>query len=113
MSSAGTSQPLITPRRLFTAARVFGFQKRGNEVAEVAPQFKVAIMYDENDSDPSTETDDVISDLKYAYDRYMGSQAVVPRNAYLGYNGRPMIFIFPKGDHADWSKVRRSAQRRP
>ena len=68
-------------------------------------------MYDENDSDPSTETDDVISDLKYAYDRYIGSQAVVPKEAYLTYNGRPMIFIFPKGDHADWARVRQARAR--
>lgn len=71
-------------------------------------QFRVAIMYDENDSDPSTETDDIISDLKYAYDRYIGPKAIVPREAYLDYDGRPLIFIFPKGDHADWARVRQA-----
>ena len=77
---------------------------------EVAAErnFKVAILYDENDSDPSSETDDVISDLQYAYDRYIGPHAVVPRNAYLTYNDRPLILIFPKGGHADWNRVRQT-----
>ena len=34
--------------------------------------FKVAIMYDENDAEPASETDAVISDLQYAYDHYIG-----------------------------------------
>jgi len=68
--------------------------------------FKVAIMYDEDDSDPSAETDDIINDLQYAYDHYIGPHAVVPRNAYLTYNDRPMVFLFPKGGHVDWNRVR-------
>jgi hypothetical protein len=70
--------------------------------------FKIAILYDENDSDPASETDDIISDLQYAYDRYIGPKAIVPRDAYLTYNGRPMILIFPKGGHADWARVRQA-----
>jgi hypothetical protein len=70
--------------------------------------FKVAIMYDEDDSEPAAETDAVISDLQYAYDRYIGSHAVVPRSGYLDYNGRPMIFIFPKGGRVDWNRVHQS-----
>src|SRR5262249_46086683 len=58
--------------------------------------FKVAIMYDEADSEPAGETDAIVSDLQYAYDHYIGPQAVVPRGAYLTYDDRPMIFIFPK-----------------
>jgi hypothetical protein len=68
--------------------------------------FKVAIMYDEADTDASAETDVIISDLQYAYDHYIGPQAVVPRGAYLTYEDRPMIFIFPKGGRADWNRVR-------
>jgi hypothetical protein len=71
--------------------------------------FKVAIMYDEDDSDPSAETDNIISDLQYAYDRYIGPHAIVPRGAYLTYQDRPLIFIFPKGGHADWNRVRQAA----
>jgi hypothetical protein len=68
--------------------------------------FKVAIMYDEADTDPAGETDAIINDLQYAYDHYIGPQAVVPRGAYLTYEDRPMIFIFPKGGRADWNRVR-------
>ena len=70
--------------------------------------FKVALMYDENDTEPGAETDAVIADLQYAYERYIGPQAVVPRDAYLDYGGRPMIFIFPKGARVDWNKVRQT-----
>lgn len=70
--------------------------------------FKVALMYDEDDADPAAETDIVIADLQYAYDHYIGPRAVVPRDAYLSYDGRPMIFIFPKGGHTDWNRVRRT-----
>ena len=70
--------------------------------------FKVAILYDEDDSDPARETEDVISDLQYAYDHYIGPQATTPRDSYLTYDGRPMIFIFPKGGNADWERVRQA-----
>jgi hypothetical protein len=77
---------------------------------EVAAEknFKVAIMYDEDDSDPAGETDDIINDLQYAYDHYIGPHAVVPREAYLTYNDRPMLLIFPKGARVDWNRVRQA-----
>ena len=77
---------------------------------EVAAEnsFKVALMYDEDDADPASETDAVISDLQYAYDHYIGPRATVPRSAYLDFQGRPLIFIFPKGGHTDWSRVRQT-----
>ena len=77
---------------------------------EVAAEknFKVALMYDEDDSDPAGATDAVIADLQYAHDRYLGPQAVVPRDSYLQYDGRPMIFIFPKAGHTDWNRVRQA-----
>ncbi len=77
------------------------------EVA-AAKDFKVAIMYDEDDSDPATVTDAVLRDLQYAYDRYIGPQAIVPRESYLRYEGRPMIFIFPKSGKTDWNRVRQT-----
>src|ERR1700761_5209125 len=71
-------------------------------------QFKLAIMYDEDDTDPANETDNIISDLQYAYDRYIGPKAIVPRESYLQYQDRPVIFIFPKGGHADWARIRQT-----
>lgn len=67
--------------------------------------FQVALMYDENDSDPANATDLVLLDLQYAYDHYAGPDATVAPTAYLHYQGRPVIFIFPKGGHADWNRV--------
>jgi len=68
-------------------------------IQEVAAEknFKTAILYDENDSNPADETDAVIAELQYAHDHYIGPHAAVSPDAYLQYQGRPMIFIFPKG----------------
>ena len=66
--------------------------------------FKVAVMYDEDDSDPANATDIVLTDLQYAYDHYAGPHAVA-RDAYVLYQGRPLIFIFPKSGHTDWNRV--------
>ncbi len=70
--------------------------------------FYVALMYDENVDDPGHETEDAINDLQYAYDHYIGPSASVPSNAYLRYEGRPLVFIFPKGGNTDWNRVRQS-----
>ncbi len=69
--------------------------------------FKVAIMYDEDDSDPSTETDTIIADLQYAFEHYIHVDPAL-RAAYLTYNDRPMVFIFPKGGRVDWNRVRQA-----
>ncbi len=71
--------------------------------------FQVAILYDEDNSMPGHTTDGVIVDLQYAYDRYIGPNAGPSRRAYLRYNGRPVIFIFPKDGNADWNRVRQVA----
>lgn len=68
--------------------------------------FQTAIMYDEDTSDPNSSTDAVVVDLQYAYDRYIGPNAVPSRRAYLRYNGRPVIFIFPKEGTTDWKHIR-------
>jgi len=68
--------------------------------------FKVALMYDENDSDPANATDAVLADLDYAYQRYVSRSSQVPSSAYLRYDGHPVIFIFPKGGNTDWNRVR-------
>jgi hypothetical protein len=72
--------------------------------------FKTAIMYDEDDRNPGGATDAAMVDLQYAYDRYIGPHAAVTRESYLRYNGRPVIFIFPKARGTDWNKVRRMTQ---
>lgn len=66
--------------------------------------FHTALMYDEPE-DTSRSTDETIRDLEYAYQHYIGPQAE-GRNAYLTYEGRPLVFVFPKGGKTDWSKVR-------
>ncbi|MBV9608933.1 MAG: hypothetical protein JO187_05200 [Acidobacteria bacterium] len=76
------------------------------EVAS-ANEFSVAIMYDENADDPGHSTDDAINDLQYAYDRYIGPSAR-QNSAYLRYDGKPVIFIFPKGGKTDWARVRQA-----
>jgi hypothetical protein len=39
------------------------------------------------------------------HETYLSSKAE-GHQAYLTYQGRPVIFIFPKGGHTDWDKVR-------
>jgi hypothetical protein len=74
--------------------------------AAASNSFKVAIMYDEDTEYPGQATDAVLVDLQYAYDRYIGPHALTTRDSYLRYNGRPVIFIFPKDGATDWRQVR-------
>jgi hypothetical protein len=67
-------------------------------------QFKVAMMYDEADQSEGA-TDVVIADFTMFHDTYLAGNAK-GRKAYLTYNGRPLIFVFPHGGHTDWAKVR-------
>ena len=67
--------------------------------------FKIAAQYDEAVDHPGYDTDAVIVDLQYLYDRYIGPAADT-RNAYLRYNGHPVIFIFPKDSGTDWNRIR-------
>lgn len=67
--------------------------------------FKVALMYDETQEEAEGATQDAIASFDKAYRDYI--QPGAPgRNAYLEYNGRPLIFIFPKGGHTDWNRVK-------
>jgi hypothetical protein len=66
--------------------------------------FHTALLYDESD-DPERATEDAIRDLQYAYEHYIGPNAPA-RNAYLTYDGKPMIFVFPKSGKTDWAQVR-------
>jgi hypothetical protein len=68
-------------------------------------QFKVAMMYDESDGEASVATDDALAAFEKFKETYLAPDAA-GRQAYLTYNDRPMIFIFPKGGHTDWNQVR-------
>jgi Glycosyl hydrolase family 99 len=74
--------------------------------AAARDDFKVGILYNEPVDIPGHETDAVIADLQYAYNRYISEQAGPSRAAYLRFNGRPIIFIFPKSNATDWNRVR-------
>ena len=67
-------------------------------------KFQVAMMYDETDHEDGA-TDEAIADFTMFHDTYLSPKAP-GQQAYLTYDGRPVIFIFPKGGHTDWSKVR-------
>ncbi len=88
------------------------FEDRSYAVVQreaAAHDFQVALMYDEDNSLPGHSTEAVIVDLQYAYDRYIGPHALPSRSAYLRYNGRPVIFIFPKDGQTDWNRIRQIA----
>ena len=66
--------------------------------------FHVAMMYDETDQDDGA-TDEAIADFTMFRDTYLSAKAP-GHQAYLTYEGRPVIFIFPKGKHTNWNEVR-------
>lgn len=66
--------------------------------------FHVAMMYDETDHKDDA-TDEAIADFTMFRETYLSNKAE-GRDAYLTYQGRPVIFIFPKGGHTDWDKIR-------
>ncbi len=67
--------------------------------------FQVALLYNEAEDEDAGATDAEIASLDKAYKDYIGPTAKY-RDAYLTYNGHPMIFIFPKSGHVDWNRVR-------
>lgn len=67
-------------------------------------KFKIAMMYDESDEEEGA-TDEAIADFTMFHDTYLAANAP-GHQAYLTYQGRPVIFIFPKAGHTDWNKVR-------
>lgn len=73
------------------------------EAAEEA-HFQVALLYNESEDDDGQATDEAMAAMDRAYEAYIGPEAPHHR-AYLTYNGRPMIFIFPKHGHVDWDRV--------
>ena len=67
--------------------------------------FGVAMMYDETNNEDGA-TDVAIADLTMFHDTYLTAKSP-GHEAYLTYDGRPVIFIFPKSGHTDWDKVRK------
>ena len=67
--------------------------------------FHVCLMYDETQEDNGHATEDALQAMEKAYRSYIGPNAP-GREAYVTYNGRPVIFIFPKRGHTDWERVR-------
>lgn len=67
--------------------------------------FQVAMMYDETDQEEPQATDDALAAFQKFNETYL-SQNAPGRKAYLTYRQRPVIFIFPKGRHTDWNRVR-------
>lgn len=68
-------------------------------------QFHYALMYDETEEDTGHATEDALEAMDKAYKQYIGPQAP-SREAYLLYQGRPVIFIFPKRGRTNWDQVR-------
>jgi len=67
--------------------------------------FQVAMMYDESNGENSSSTDETLAAFEKFRSMYLAPNAA-GRGAYLTHHGRPVIFIFPKGGHTNWSQVR-------
>jgi hypothetical protein len=65
--------------------------------------FHVAMMYDESNATDGA-TDAAIADLTMFRDSYLTTKD--GREAYLTYQGRPVILVWPRGKAIDWDKVR-------
>ncbi len=79
------------------------------QAAAAKNKFKVAMMYSEAKVEDGA-TDLVIADFTMFHDTYLANNAP-GHQAYLTYQGRPVIFVFPYGGHTDWAKVREVVNR--
>ncbi|HEV2276960.1 MAG TPA: hypothetical protein VGS02_02220 [Acidobacteriaceae bacterium] len=68
--------------------------------------FHVAIMYDETEQETGA-TDETIADLTAFRDHYLAPTAP-GHEAYLTYQGRPVVFVFSHGGYTDWNQVRKA-----
>jgi hypothetical protein len=75
------------------------------EQAASESHFQVALLYNEDQDGDAEATDDAIAAFDKAYQSYIGPNARY-HDAYLTYDGRPMVFIFPKSKHVHWNRVR-------
>jgi hypothetical protein len=67
--------------------------------------FQVALLYNEASDEDAQGTDAAIAALDHAYKAYIGPSAPYG-GTYLLYEGRPIVFVFPKSGHVDWNRVR-------
>jgi hypothetical protein len=67
--------------------------------------FHICLMYDETEEDNGHATEDALEAFDKAYRAYIGPNAP-GREAYVTYQGRPVVFIFPKRGNTDWDRVR-------
>jgi len=76
---------------------------------EIASQdhFHVCLMYDETQEDNGHATEDALEAFDKAYRSYIGPSAP-GHEAYVTYQERPVIFIFPKRGHTDWDRIRQA-----
>lgn len=88
------------PRRPFLDRSTALLQRIASE-----QHFHIALMYDETQDDNGHATEEAMEAMELAYQKYIGPKAP-GRDAYLMYRGRPVIFVFPKRGHTDWSQVR-------
>jgi hypothetical protein len=88
------------PRRPFLDRSTALLQRIASE-----QHFHVALMYDETQDDNGHATEDAMEAMDLAYKKYIGPGAP-GRDAYLMYQGRPVVFVFPKAGHTDWNQVR-------
>jgi hypothetical protein len=72
--------------------------------------FKVAMLFDEADLPSDQATDDALAAFDEFHQKYLAPDAP-GRKSYLEYRGQPVIFIFPKGGHTDWNRVRTETNR--
>ena len=72
--------------------------------------FNVAMMFDEANQPSEEATDDALAAFDKFHQKYLSTDAL-GRKAYLEYRGRPVIFIFPKGGHTDWNRLRTETNR--
>ena len=68
-------------------------------------RFHICLMYDETQEDNGHATEDALAAFEKAYRAYIGPNAP-GREAYVAFNGRPIVFIFPKRGNTDWNRVR-------
>ncbi len=67
--------------------------------------FHVCLMYDETQEDNGQATEEALQAFDKAYRAYIGPDAP-GHDAYVTYQGRPVIFIFPKRGNTNWDRVR-------
>jgi Glycosyl hydrolase family 99 len=69
--------------------------------------FHICLMYDETQEDNGQATDEALEAFDKAYRQYIGPNAP-GREAYVTYQDRPLIFVFPKRGNTDWDRVRQA-----